>query len=98
LGKDSADGRGNAGVPPARASGGNPFISNTTLAKIIGSQNNIGMARLLMISRGWPIGIDGRRSGNGTAYRYGALVAAHVAVHSIQYPEFPHPEYRRSNG
>jgi hypothetical protein len=76
--------------------GGNPFISNKTLAKINGSQNSIGIARFL-IQQGSPEW--DRRTLGGTA-RSSAMAPSKgptSAAHPIQYSEFPHPEYRRGN-
>jgi hypothetical protein len=69
---------------------GNPFISHKALAKIIGSQNSIGMARSPCSA--------GKRSkwdrwtalGNGTAFRCGAFEAARIAVHRSKFGN-PHP-------
>ena len=47
----------------AGACGGNPLISHQALAKIIGSQNSIGMARSLVRRGNGLNGIDGPHSG-----------------------------------
>jgi hypothetical protein len=58
----------------ARACGGNPFISYQALAKIIGSQNSIGMAARFPCSVGkWSKWDRWTALGHGTAFRRGAF-------------------------
>ena len=70
-----------AGSLFAKACGGNPFISHQALAKIIGSQNSIGMARSPCSAGKWSKWDRWTALGNGTASRCGAFEAARSAVH-----------------
>jgi hypothetical protein len=63
----------------AGACGGNPLISHQALAKIIGSQNSIGMARSLVRRGNGLNGIDGPHSGT----------ARPSAVAPLRRPEAP---------
>ena len=81
----------------AKARGANPFISHNALAKIIGSQNSIGMARS-PCSAGKLYGIDGRRSETRHGLPLWRLQRGPHRCPPIQYSDFPHPRIHEVNG
>jgi hypothetical protein len=74
--------------------GGKPFISNNALAKIIGNQNSIGMARP---SSSKQDGMMDSAGGRHSHFARGAFKSARSRC-SSHIREIPHPDYRNING